>query len=217
MVTERALRSVPDHHLGESQPHSTTHPRSTNHLPSITHPRTRIPLISTGDLGSINRTTSPTDTKIPLYRKNVLIQTLTLDRDTNPLDPLLPFQSSRPIKSAINQQDTNPFHSKNTPTQALTPDLDTNLLDLVILSSLISANHRRSIVRITTSFSMTPVENQNLIQHYLTIVKQQRADNPPPPPFVDPLLRTNDLIESSRTFLPIKKPNSTTRSSLINL
>ncbi|KAI9610731.1 hypothetical protein KEM48_004796, partial [Puccinia striiformis f. sp. tritici PST-130] len=139
MVTERALRSVPDHHLGESQPHSTTHPRSTNHLPSITHPRTRIPLISTGDLGSINRTTSPTD--------------------------------------------TNPFHSKNTPTQALTPDLDTNLLDLVILSSLISANHRRSIVRITTSFSMTPVENQNLIQHYLTIVKQQRADNPPPPPF----------------------------------
>ncbi|KAI9614014.1 hypothetical protein H4Q26_009868 [Puccinia striiformis f. sp. tritici PST-130] len=34
---------------------------------------------------------------------------------------------------------------------------------------------------------VTPVENQNLIQHYLTIVKQQRADNPPPPPFVDPL------------------------------
>ncbi|KAI9605852.1 hypothetical protein H4Q26_004221 [Puccinia striiformis f. sp. tritici PST-130] len=149
MVTERALRSVPDHHLGESQPHSTTHPRSTNHLPSITHPRTRIPLISTGDLGSINRTTSPTD--------------------------------------------TNPFHSKNTPTRALTPDLDTNLLDLVILSSLISANHRRSIVRITTSFSMTPVENQNLIQHYLTIVKQQRADNPPPPPFVDPLTSNERL------------------------
>ncbi|KAI7944866.1 hypothetical protein MJO28_010561 [Puccinia striiformis f. sp. tritici] len=69
--------------------------------------------------------------------------------------------------------DNNPFLCKSTPTRALTFDPDTN--------------HRRSIVRITTSFSMTPVENQNLIQHYLTIVKQQRADNPPPPPFVDPL------------------------------
>ncbi|KAI7938882.1 hypothetical protein MJO28_014461 [Puccinia striiformis f. sp. tritici] len=84
-------------------------------------------------------------------------------------------------------ENTPHLDCKNTPTRALTPDLDTNLLDLVILSSLISANHRQSIVRITTSFSMTPVENQNLIQHYLTIVKQQRADNPPPPPFVDPL------------------------------
>ncbi|KAI9602989.1 hypothetical protein H4Q26_002299, partial [Puccinia striiformis f. sp. tritici PST-130] len=37
------------------------------------------------------------------------------------------------------------------------------------------------------SLHMTPVENQDLIQHYLTLVKQQRADNPPPPPFVDPL------------------------------
>ncbi|KAI9627277.1 hypothetical protein KEM48_009902 [Puccinia striiformis f. sp. tritici PST-130] len=36
-------------------------------------------------------------------------------------------------------------------------------------------------------FPMTPEENQNLINHYLTLVKQQRADNPPPPPFVDPL------------------------------
>ncbi|KAI7938412.1 hypothetical protein MJO28_015332 [Puccinia striiformis f. sp. tritici] len=34
---------------------------------------------------------------------------------------------------------------------------------------------------------VTPKENQNLINHYLTVVKQQRADNPPPPPFVDPL------------------------------
>ncbi|KAI9601377.1 hypothetical protein H4Q26_001195 [Puccinia striiformis f. sp. tritici PST-130] len=34
---------------------------------------------------------------------------------------------------------------------------------------------------------LTPVENQDLIQHYLTLVKQQQADNPPPPPFVDPL------------------------------
>ncbi|KAI9624269.1 hypothetical protein KEM48_009010 [Puccinia striiformis f. sp. tritici PST-130] len=125
-------------------PTSLDYSPEVDQLPTIDHPpRTRIPLISTGDLGSINRTTSPTD--------------------------------------------TNLFHSKNTPTRALTPDLDTNLLNLVILSSLISANHRRSIVRITTSFSMTPVENQNLIQHYLTIVKQQRADNPPPPPFVDPL------------------------------
>ncbi|KNF01441.1 hypothetical protein PSTG_05225 [Puccinia striiformis f. sp. tritici PST-78] len=40
---------------------------------------------------------------------------------------------------------------------------------------------------------MTPVENQNLIQHYLTIVKQQRADNPPPPPFVDPLTSNERL------------------------
>ncbi|KAI7942667.1 hypothetical protein MJO28_012694 [Puccinia striiformis f. sp. tritici] len=37
------------------------------------------------------------------------------------------------------------------------------------------------------SLHMTPVENQDLIQHYLTLVKQQQADNPPPPPFVDPL------------------------------
>ncbi|KAI9610141.1 hypothetical protein H4Q26_007140 [Puccinia striiformis f. sp. tritici PST-130] len=53
--------------------------------------------------------------------------------------------------------------------------------------------NRRSTKRILTpthrkqSLHMTPVENQDLIQHYLTLVKQQRADNPPPPPFVDPL------------------------------
>ncbi|KAI9603612.1 hypothetical protein KEM48_000372 [Puccinia striiformis f. sp. tritici PST-130] len=35
--------------------------------------------------------------------------------------------------------------------------------------------------------NLTPEENQNLINHYLTLVKQQRANNPPPPPFVDPL------------------------------
>ncbi|KAI9614093.1 hypothetical protein KEM48_006160 [Puccinia striiformis f. sp. tritici PST-130] len=39
---------------------------------------------------------------------------------------------------------------------------------------------------------------------------------PPPPPSLTLLLRTNDSIESSRTFSPIKKPNLTTRSSSIN-
>ncbi|KAI9601651.1 hypothetical protein H4Q26_001483 [Puccinia striiformis f. sp. tritici PST-130] len=42
-------------------------------------------------------------------------------------------------------------------------------------------------ILIPTHRKLTPVENQDLIQHYLTLVKQQRADNPPPPPFVDPL------------------------------
>ncbi|KAI9609769.1 hypothetical protein KEM48_002747 [Puccinia striiformis f. sp. tritici PST-130] len=40
---------------------------------------------------------------------------------------------------------------------------------------------------------LTPEENQNLINHYLTLVKQQRADNPPPPPFVDPLTSNERL------------------------
>ncbi|KAI9624923.1 hypothetical protein KEM48_008645 [Puccinia striiformis f. sp. tritici PST-130] len=40
---------------------------------------------------------------------------------------------------------------------------------------------------------VTPEENQNLINHYLTLVKQQRADNPPPPPFVDPLTSNERL------------------------
>ncbi|KAI7954398.1 hypothetical protein MJO28_004798 [Puccinia striiformis f. sp. tritici] len=47
--------------------------------------------------------------------------------------------------------------------------------------SILIPTHRKQ------SLHMTPVENQDLIQHYLTLVKQQRADNPPPPPFVDPL------------------------------
>ncbi|KAI9611917.1 hypothetical protein H4Q26_008002 [Puccinia striiformis f. sp. tritici PST-130] len=118
---------------------------------------------------SILFTLLPPISNVRLTRSRTSFHLISIDRIT------IPFS------------DNQPFPCKNTPTQALTPDLDTNLLDLVILSSLISANHRRSIVRITTSFSMTPVENQNLIQHYLTIVKQQRADNPPPPPFVDPL------------------------------
>ncbi|KAI9618323.1 hypothetical protein KEM48_006776 [Puccinia striiformis f. sp. tritici PST-130] len=46
---------------------------------------------------------------------------------------------------------------------------------------------------------LDPEENQNLINHYLTLVKQQRADNPPPPPFVDPLTsdeRLNGIIKT---------------------
>ncbi|KAI9630701.1 hypothetical protein KEM48_013729 [Puccinia striiformis f. sp. tritici PST-130] len=64
---------------------------------------------------------------------------------------------------------------------------------------------------------MTPEENQNLINHYLTLVKQQRADNPPPPPFVDPLTSNERLDRSSRTSWPIEKPNLTTEYSSTNL
>ncbi|KAI9613590.1 hypothetical protein H4Q26_010200 [Puccinia striiformis f. sp. tritici PST-130] len=50
-------------------------------------------------------------------------------------------------------------------------------------------------------FPMTPEENQNLINHYLTLVKQQRADNPPPPPFVDPLTSDERLDGIIKTVL----------------
>ncbi|KAI7959262.1 hypothetical protein MJO28_003053 [Puccinia striiformis f. sp. tritici] len=64
---------------------------------------------------------------------------------------------------------------------------------------LISTGDWRSIARIhipptdKPHLPMTPEENQNLINHYLTLVKQQRADNPPPPPFVDPLTSNERL------------------------
>ncbi|KAI9627916.1 hypothetical protein KEM48_011932 [Puccinia striiformis f. sp. tritici PST-130] len=48
---------------------------------------------------------------------------------------------------------------------------------------------------------LTPEENQNLINHYLTVVKQQRADNPPPPPFVDPLTPDERLDGIIKTVL----------------
>ncbi|KAI9610560.1 hypothetical protein H4Q26_006703 [Puccinia striiformis f. sp. tritici PST-130] len=50
-----------------------------------------------------------------------------------------------------------------------------------------------SVRRTARPIRMTPEENQNLINHYLTLVKQQRADNPPPPPFVDPLTSNERL------------------------
>ncbi|KNE91616.1 hypothetical protein PSTG_14968 [Puccinia striiformis f. sp. tritici PST-78] len=52
-----------------------------------------------------------------------------------------------------------------------------------------------------TDPSMTPEENQDLINHYLTVVKQQQADNPPPPPFIDPLLSNERLDDIVKNFL----------------
>ncbi|KAI9610036.1 hypothetical protein H4Q26_007030 [Puccinia striiformis f. sp. tritici PST-130] len=49
--------------------------------------------------------------------------------------------------------------------------------------------------------TVTPEENQSLINHYLTVVKQQRADNPPPPPFVDPLTPDERLDGIIKTVL----------------
>ncbi|POW22340.1 hypothetical protein PSHT_01402 [Puccinia striiformis] len=48
---------------------------------------------------------------------------------------------------------------------------------------------------------VTPEENQDLINHYLTVVKQQQADNPPPPPFIDPLLSNERLDDIVKNFL----------------
>ncbi|KAI9614741.1 hypothetical protein H4Q26_009132 [Puccinia striiformis f. sp. tritici PST-130] len=67
-------------------------------------------------------------------------------------------------------------HARATPAPVVHPN--TRLPDLV--SSLPSP-------------TVTPEENQNLIKHYLTIVKQQPIDNPPPPPFVDPLTSEKQL------------------------
>ncbi|KNF05990.1 hypothetical protein PSTG_00982 [Puccinia striiformis f. sp. tritici PST-78] len=77
---------------------------------------------------------------------------------------------------------------------------------------LISTGDLRSIYRTNSpsvrTFSsesllpiMTPEENQSLINHYLTVVKQQRADNPPPPPFVDPLTPDERLDGIIKTVL----------------
>ncbi|KAI9621086.1 hypothetical protein H4Q26_013280 [Puccinia striiformis f. sp. tritici PST-130] len=49
--------------------------------------------------------------------------------------------------------------------------------------------------------TVTPEENQSLINHYLTVVKQQGADNPPPPPFVDPLTPDKRLDGIIKTVL----------------
>ncbi|KAI9613136.1 hypothetical protein H4Q26_010414 [Puccinia striiformis f. sp. tritici PST-130] len=71
---------------------------------------------------------------------------------------------------------------------------------------LISTGDLRSIYRTnspsnTNPLHMTPEENQSLINHYLTVVKQQRADNPPPPPFVDPLTPDERLDGIIKTVL----------------
>ncbi|KAI7938370.1 hypothetical protein MJO28_015290 [Puccinia striiformis f. sp. tritici] len=69
----------------------------------------------------------------------------------------------------------------------------------------VSTNTQRSINRTTPTdtnpLHMTPEENQNLINHYITVVKQQRADNPPPPPFVDPLTPDERLDGIIKTVL----------------
>ncbi|KAI9621723.1 hypothetical protein H4Q26_015489 [Puccinia striiformis f. sp. tritici PST-130] len=106
---------------------------------------------------------------------------LTNDLDTNVPNLDLSFRLSRlPIKRLINQDDH--------PSPSL-PDLD-----FPFHSSTIDRQDNYS-------FPMTPEENQNLINHYLTVVKQQRADNPPPPPFVDPLTPDERLDGIIKTVL----------------
>ncbi|KAI9624564.1 hypothetical protein H4Q26_016793 [Puccinia striiformis f. sp. tritici PST-130] len=70
-------------------------------------------------------------------------------------------------------------HRKHTLSRILTPDQTSS-------SELLPSIDKPHL-------PMTPEENQNLINHYLTLVKQQRADNPPPPPFVDPLTSNERL------------------------
>ncbi|KAI9629078.1 hypothetical protein KEM48_011148 [Puccinia striiformis f. sp. tritici PST-130] len=79
-------------------------------------------------------------------------------------------------------------------TRSLTyfPIISTNQSKIDQTKILISLHRKNFFIR-TLTLDLTPEENQNLINHYLTLVKQQRADNPPPPPFVDPLTSNERL------------------------
>ncbi|KAI9618382.1 hypothetical protein KEM48_006704 [Puccinia striiformis f. sp. tritici PST-130] len=104
---------------------------------------------------------------------------------------------------------------KSPPTRALTNDLDTNVPNLDLSFRLSRLPIKRLInqddhpspsslnlaLQPLSSPTVTPEENQNLINHYLTVVKQQRADNPPPPPFVDPLTPDERLDGIIKTVL----------------
>ncbi|KAI7944212.1 hypothetical protein MJO28_011740 [Puccinia striiformis f. sp. tritici] len=103
-------------------------------------------------------------------------------------------------QSEIDQQDYPPtvraFSSESLP-----PIRDSKLTRSHSSFSIISTNHRESIDRILIPPHLTPDENRILINHYLTVVKQQRADNPPPPPFVDPLTSDERLDGIIKTVL----------------
>ncbi|KAI9609985.1 hypothetical protein H4Q26_006977 [Puccinia striiformis f. sp. tritici PST-130] len=104
---------------------------------------------------------------------------------------------------------------KSPPTRALTNDLDTKVPNLDLSFRLSRLPIKRLInqddhpspsslnlaLQPLSSPTVTPEENQNLINHYLTVVKQQRADNPPPPPFVDPLTPDERLDGIIKTVL----------------
>ncbi|KAI9627986.1 hypothetical protein H4Q26_018263 [Puccinia striiformis f. sp. tritici PST-130] len=61
-----------------------------------------------------------------------------------------------------------------------------------------------------------PRREPDLINHYLTVVKQQRADNPPPPPFVDPLTPDERLDGIIKTVLADQESRLINRLILID-
>ncbi|KNF05783.1 hypothetical protein PSTG_01180, partial [Puccinia striiformis f. sp. tritici PST-78] len=85
--------------------------------------------------------------------------------------------------------------------ESLPPISDSKLTRSLTSFPIISTNQSTIDQQDTNPLHMTPEENQSLINHYLTVVKQQGADNPPPPPFVDPLTPDKRLDGIIKTVL----------------
>ncbi|KAI9618069.1 hypothetical protein KEM48_006856 [Puccinia striiformis f. sp. tritici PST-130] len=110
---------------------------------------------------------------------------------------VLPLISTGDLRSIYR---TNSPSVRTFSSESLLPSVTQNSLDPSLPSqSSRPINGDRS--QDTNPLHMTPEENQSLINHYLTVVKQQRADNPPPPPFVDPLTPDERLDGIIKTVL----------------